>query len=56
KAPLDLNIQCGVITSTNHLPCRRSITCKIHSMGAKRAVEGRSQSLNELILVYHKKK
>ncbi|KAI9478574.1 MAG: SCA7, zinc-binding domain-containing protein [Benjaminiella poitrasii] len=56
KAPLDLDKQCGVITSTNNLPCRRSLTCKMHSMGAKRAVEGRSRSFNELLALYQQKK
>lgn len=36
-------------------PCTRSLTCKIHAMGAKRAVEGRTQPFNELLAAYQKK-
>jgi hypothetical protein len=44
---------CGVI---NHkkLPCGRSITCKSHSMGAKRAVHGRSKNYDELLLEWYR--
>ncbi len=41
KGPIDVDKQCGVINDKG-LPCSRSLTCKSHSMGAKRAVEGRS--------------
>ncbi|GAN10826.1 SCA7-domain-containing protein, partial [Mucor ambiguus] len=55
KAPLDLDKQCGVIQGQNNLPCTRSLTCKSHSMGAKRAVEGRSQKYDVLLQAYQKK-
>ncbi|KAI8047085.1 SCA7, zinc-binding domain-containing protein [Gilbertella persicaria] len=55
KAPLDLDRQCGVLIPPNNHPCTRSLTCKIHSMGAKRAVEGRSQPFNDLLAAYQKK-
>ncbi|KAI8099035.1 SCA7, zinc-binding domain-containing protein [Halteromyces radiatus] len=55
KAPLDLDKQCGVIQQPNGLPCTRSLTCKSHSMGAKRAVAGRSQPYDVLLQAYQKK-
>ncbi|KAG1447069.1 hypothetical protein G6F56_009378 [Rhizopus delemar] len=36
-------------------PCSRAITCKIHPVGAKRAVTGRSQSFKDLVAMYQKK-
>ncbi|CAO3617145.1 unnamed protein product [Mucor fragilis] len=55
KAPLDLDRQCGVLIAPLMNPCTRSLTCKIHAMGAKRAVEGRTQPFNELLAAYQKK-
>ncbi|CEP12714.1 hypothetical protein [Parasitella parasitica] len=55
KAPLDLDRQCGVLITPSMNPCTRSLTCKIHAMGAKRAVEGRTQPFNELLAAYQKK-
>lgn len=55
SAPLDLDKQCGVIQGLNNLPCTRSLTCKSHSMGAKRAVDGRSQPYDVLLAAYQKK-
>ncbi|ORZ33693.1 SCA7, zinc-binding domain-domain-containing protein [Catenaria anguillulae PL171] len=49
--PIDLDKQCGVILSSGE-PCRRSITCKNHSIGAKRNVPGRSQSYDVLFDLY----
>lgn len=53
KHLIDFDKQCGV-----ELPeggyCARSLTCKSHSMGAKRAVEGRSQPFDTLLAEYHK--
>lgn len=49
KGPVDFDKQCGVINDKN-LPCSRSLTCKSHSMGAKRAVQGRSRNYDELLL------
>ncbi|EGP88691.1 uncharacterized protein MYCGRDRAFT_31190, partial [Zymoseptoria tritici IPO323] len=51
KAPVDVEKQCGV-----ELPqggqCARSLTCKSHSMGAKRSVPGRSAPYDKLLLDY----
>ncbi|KAI9025899.1 SCA7, zinc-binding domain-containing protein [Phycomyces nitens] len=55
KAPLDLDKQCGVIQGPNNTPCTRSLTCKSHSMGAKRAVANRSQPYDVLLAAYQKK-
>lgn len=49
KGPVDLDRHCGVINDKG-LPCSRSLTCKSHSMGAKRAVEGRSRKYDDLLL------
>ncbi|KAF9005900.1 SCA7, zinc-binding domain-containing protein [Cyathus striatus] len=49
KGPIDYDRQCGVINDKG-LPCSRSLTCKSHSMGAKRAVQGRSRNYDELLL------
>ena len=53
KGPVDLDKQCGVINAKG-LPCSRSLTCKSHSMGAKRAVEGRSRPYNDLLLEWNR--
>lgn len=54
KAPVDVEKQCGV-----ELPqggqCARSLTCKSHSMGAKRAVPGRSAPYDKLLMDYQRK-
>jgi hypothetical protein len=54
KAPVDVERQCGV-----DLPqggqCARSLTCKSHSMGAKRAVAGRSAPYDKLLMEYQRK-
>ena len=54
KAPVDVEKQCGV-----ELPqggqCARSLTCKSHSMGAKRAVPGRSAPYDKLLADYQRK-
>lgn len=53
KHLIDFNKQCGV-----ELPeggyCARSLTCKSHSMGAKRSVVGRTQPFDSLLADYHK--
>jgi len=49
KGPIDYDKQCGVINDKG-LPCSRALTCKSHSMGAKRAVAGRSRPYDELYL------
>lgn len=54
KGPVDVERQCGVITPTGQ-PCARSLTCKTHSMGAKRAVPGRSLPYDMLLAAYQKK-
>ncbi|KAF5369228.1 hypothetical protein D9757_010033 [Collybiopsis confluens] len=48
KGPVDYDKQCGVINDKG-LPCSRSLTCKSHSMGAKRAVQGRSRAYDDLL-------
>ncbi|CAR27287.1 hypothetical protein ZYGR_0I05610 [Zygosaccharomyces rouxii] len=53
KHLIDFDKQCGV-----ELPeggyCARSLTCKSHSMGAKRSVNGRNQPFDVLLAAYHK--
>lgn len=44
-----------MIQGLNNMPCTRSLTCKSHSMGAKRAVDGRSQPYDVLLAAYQKK-
>lgn len=53
KGPVDYDKQCGVINDKG-LPCSRSLTCKAHSMGAKRAVQGRSKAYDELLLEWNR--
>ncbi|WWC72211.1 uncharacterized protein I206_106173 [Kwoniella pini CBS 10737] len=47
--PINLDKQCGVINDKS-LPCARSLTCKTHTVGAKRAVQGRTRPYDELYL------
>lgn len=54
KGPVDVEKQCGV-PLPNGLQCARSLTCKSHSMGAKRAVPGRSLPYDMLLQQYQKK-
>lgn len=54
KGPVDVEKQCGVILP-NGAQCARSLTCKSHSMGAKRAVPGRSLPYDMLLAQYQKK-
>ncbi|QLQ81186.1 hypothetical protein HG537_0E05410 [Torulaspora globosa] len=53
KHLIDFDKQCGV-----ELPeggyCARSLTCKSHSMGAKRSVVGRTKTFDSLLAEYHK--
>ncbi|RKF55024.1 putative saga complex component [Erysiphe neolycopersici] len=51
--PVDVERQCGVLK--DGVPCARSLTCKSHSMGAKRAVAGRSLPYDFLLAAYQKK-
>ncbi|KAF8518985.1 SCA7, zinc-binding domain-containing protein [Hysterangium stoloniferum] len=53
KGPVDYDKQCGVINDKG-LPCSRSLTCKSHSMGAKRSVLGRSRPYDELLLDWNR--
>ena len=53
SGPVDFDKQCGVINDKN-LPCSRSLTCKSHSMGAKRAVQGRTRLYDELLLDWNR--
>jgi SAGA-associated factor 73 len=54
KGPVDVEKQCGVLLP-NGSQCARSLTCKSHSMGAKRAVHGRSLPYDVLLANYQKK-
>ncbi|KZF21484.1 3-oxoacyl-synth [Xylona heveae TC161] len=54
KGPVDVERQCGV-PLPNGAQCARSLTCKSHSMGAKRAVPGRSLPYDMLLAQYQKK-
>ncbi|KAH9479590.1 SAGA-associated factor 73 [Psilocybe cubensis] len=53
KGPVDYDKQCGVINDKG-MPCSRSLTCKSHAMGAKRAVQGRSRKYDELLLEWQR--
>ena len=53
RGPINLDRQCGVINNKG-LPCSRSLTCKSHSMGAKRNVPGRSQPYDILLFEWQK--
>ncbi|KAI5956952.1 hypothetical protein KGF54_000571 [Candida jiufengensis] len=54
KGPVDVEKQCGVALPSGGL-CARSLTCKTHSMGAKRAVPGRSAPYDVLLQQYQKR-
>ena len=54
KGPVDVEKQCGVLLPNGGY-CARSLTCKSHSMGAKRAVPGRSMPYDFLLAQYQKK-
>lgn len=54
KGPVDVERQCGVLLP-NGAMCARSLTCKSHSMGAKRSVPGRSLPYDTLLQRYQKK-
>lgn len=54
KAPVDVEKQCGV-ELPNGGQCARSLTCKSHSMGAKRGVPGRSAPYDKLLADYQRK-
>jgi hypothetical protein len=53
EGPVDVERQCGVMK--DGVACARSLTCKSHSMGAKRAVAGRSLPYDMLLAAYQKK-
>ena len=54
KGPVNVELQCGVALP-NGAFCARSLTCKSHSMGAKRSVPGRSAPYDQLLQQYQKK-
>ncbi|KAG7703368.1 hypothetical protein KL932_004325 [Ogataea haglerorum] len=54
KGPVDVERQCGVPLPNGGF-CARSLTCKTHSMGAKRAVPGRSAPYDQLLAAYQRK-
>jgi hypothetical protein len=53
QGPVDVEKQCGVVLA-NGAQCARSLTCKSHSMGAKRGVR-RSLPYDMLLSQYQKK-
>jgi SAGA-associated factor 73 len=54
KGPVDVEKQCGVALPNGGF-CARSLTCKSHSMGLKRAVPGRTLPYDMLLQQYQKK-
>ena len=54
KGPVNVETQCGVLLP-NGGSCARSLTCKSHSMGAKRSVPGRSLPYDQLLAMYQKR-
>lgn len=54
KGPVDVEKQCGVPLPNGGF-CARSLTCKTHSMGAKRMVPGRSAPYDILLQQYQKR-
>lgn len=59
-AKVDIDKQCGVPLVNNvgeltGILCSRSLTCKTHSMGAKRAVRGRSRPYDVLLAAYQRR-
>ena len=56
KGPVNVETQCGVpLDPEKGGFCARSLTCKSHSMGLKRAVPGRSLPYDQLLANYQKK-
>jgi hypothetical protein len=53
--PVDVEKQCGVFYPEKGTRCARSLTCKSHSMSAKRGVHGRSQSYDALLSQWQRK-
>ncbi|MCJ1453015.1 hypothetical protein MMC28_003360 [Mycoblastus sanguinarius] len=54
KGPVSVESQCGVLLPNGGM-CARSLTCKSHSMGAKRSVPGRSLPYDQLLAQYQKR-
>lgn len=53
SGPINLDKQCGVINDKG-APCARSLTCKTHTVGAKRSVPGRTRGYDELYLEWQR--
>ncbi|XP_053325327.1 ataxin-7 [Spea bombifrons] len=51
----DPDIHCGVVDGETKKPCTRSLTCKTHSLGYRRAVQGRKKRF-DVLLAEHKNK
>nr|XP_033782066.1 ataxin-7 isoform X2 [Geotrypetes seraphini] len=51
----DPDIHCGVVDVETKKPCTRSLTCKTHSLGYRRAVLGRRKRF-DVLLAEHKSK
>jgi SAGA-associated factor 73 len=47
--------QCGVVDPEKGTMCARSLTCKSHSMSAKRSVKGRTRPYDELLSQWQRK-
>ena len=54
KGPVNVEQHCGVMLPNGGF-CARSLTCKSHSMGAKRSVPGRSLPYDQLLAMYQKR-
>ncbi|KAE9577272.1 hypothetical protein CGMCC3_g6748 [Colletotrichum fructicola] len=48
RGPVDIERQCGVAYPNGRM-CGAALTCRRHSMGAKRAVAGRSAPFDALL-------
>lgn len=52
----DPNKHCGVWVKDENSHCRRSLTCKVHPLSAKRAVTGRLKPYDELVQEHGREK
>lgn len=52
KVPYDPEIHCGVQNTDTSEPCTRAITCKMHTVKAKRLVDRRDASYDALVKSY----
>lgn len=52
----DPNKHCGVWVKDDNAHCRRSLTCKVHPLSAKRSVTGRMKPFDELVQEHGREK